>query len=321
MKTAELDRLPLERLAAALVRAAQGGTAVLGADLDGAVAEAVPANGRRLVRIENPADEAAARGGCKSVILAAPLAEHRDLLSPASLGRAWALVRRGGRLLVCAPNPDATDRWQDGDVLDRKTLEERLGAFGRPKPQAEQPYAWLVYLVRRPEADGPVVPRSRRERYDALAELCRGSVIELGSGSGELAATIRDRGHDVVGVELNGPKVQAARLLFPGIEFVEADILEFGGGGRRFDTVVISEVLEHVPPEVGDGMLRVARDLLATGGRLIISVPNEHFIPHKNHIRWFDRRELRKLMRPFGRVRNASDQPFKWLLMYADLAG
>ena len=110
-------------------------------------------------------------------------------------------------------------------------------------------------------------------------------------------------------------KIRRARKEHPGIPFMACDILGLSLPPESFDTVVLAEVLEHVPEKDGDAMLDKAWSLLRAGGRLIVSVPNEDCVPHPHHVRLFDRRSLRKLLASFGKPRLIADQPYKWLLM------
>lgn len=261
-------------------------------------------------------DEAADGLGCGLIVASEPT-EIEGL--PRTLERVWSRLPERGRLLVAVPNEDAHDG-KDRQAFGEGDLRRLLESYGRPLLLTEQPFEWLLMYVEKKKSGYGGVPRSRTERFEAMAELCRGSVVELGCGAGELAAEIRRRGHSVVGVDLNRPKIERARREFPGIEFIDADICLPGLlEGRQFDTVMLAEVLEHVPEAVGNEMLAVARRLLHPGGRVIVSVPNRNCIPHRNHIRVFDRKTLKALLLPFGEPQTIASQPYKWLLMYADL--
>lgn len=71
------------------------------------------------------------------------------------------------------------------------------------------------------------------ERQLALVDLLMlpvgASVVDLGCGTGELALTLADRGHSVVGVDTNAELLTTARLGARSLEvrFVEADAKEF----------------------------------------------------------------------------------------------
>jgi trans-aconitate methyltransferase len=86
-----------------------------------------------------------------------------------------------------------------------------------------------------------------RERYRVLADLCRGGVLELGCGPGELCAAIAERGHEVEGVDRNREKIDRARERFPALRFTACDILEMQAAEPRADTVVLSEGRSRLP--------------------------------------------------------------------------
>lgn len=97
-------------------------------------------------------------------------------------------------------------------------------------------------------------------------------VLEIGAAEGYVTRVLADGEHDVVVVEpahdyadmieaLNLPRVEVVRKL---AEEFETD--------RRFDSIVVSHVLEHV--EDPGAMLAAARELLTPTGRIIGVVPN-----------------------------------------------
>lgn len=227
---------------------------------------------------------------------------------------AWNLVSDDGRLIVCVPNREAVADSDDNPPgFDRRRLKRLLQQIDRPRVVTDQPYAWLVMSIdARPGLD-----RTSQQRHQTIARLCREPVIELGCAQGHLARAIADRGLSVTGVDKSALKITRARAMFPEIQFVEADILELPATSQ-YATVVLAEVLEHVLEDVGDWILAKAWELVAPGGRLIVSVPNEDCVPHPNHVRQFDRLDLSRTLRRFGRPRLVTEQPFKWLLMYVD---
>ncbi len=121
-------------------------------------------------------------------------------------------------------------------------------------------------------------------------------------------------------MDRNEEKIRAARERHPDIELVHGDILDVPAEDAGYDCVVLSEVLEHVDEEVGGRMLEKAFALVAPRGRLIVSVPNEDCVPHPNHVRELSRRDVEALLRPFGHPVLVADQPFRYLVLYADRA-
>lgn len=228
----------------------------------------------------------------------------------------WERLSPDGRLIVCVPNENCGGDTDDEHSFNRRRLRRQLKTLGTPRLVKEQPFKWLVLYVDK----NPVVSGSVRERYRIIADLCKGAVIELGCGPGELSRTIAERGLSVVGVDKNSEKIEQARRRYPDIEFIDANILSLSLSDKSFDTVVLSEVLEHVPEEAGDQMLSTAWGFVASGGRLVVSVPNEDCVPHPNHLREFDQKSLTRLLGQFGRPFLVTEQPFKYLLMYVDRA-
>ncbi len=226
----------------------------------------------------------------------------------------WERLSSNGRLIVCVPNENFGSDSNENQPFSRRRLRRLLKVLGTPRVIKEQPFKWLVQYVDK----NPIISGSVRERYRVIADLCAGAVIELGCGPGELSSTIAECGLSVVGVDKNLEKIGQARKRYPHIEFIEADILSLPHAGKSYDTVVLSEVLEHVSEEAGDRMLSTAWSFVAPGGRLIVSVPNEDCVPHANHIREFDQKSLKRLLDRLGRPVLVTEQPFKYLLMYVD---
>lgn len=259
--------------------------------------------------------ERCAAASCRTIVLLEVLpADQSEAV--ALLEFAWARVKPGGRLVVVVPHRLAVDA---ADARKRRELQRLLEGLGRPKLSTEQPYRWLIMHVKKPKPDEPLVPVAVERRYQVIAGLCRGRVLEVGCGPGHLAAAVAERGLPVVGVDINTPKIQAAARRYPHITFVQGDAATVDVGTRAFHTAVIAEVLEHVDVDTGNRILERATRALDAGGRLIVSVPNEKCIPHPNHIRTFAPHSLRALLRPFGKPEMVTDQPYKWLLMYVDL--
>ncbi len=95
------------------------------------------------------------------------------------------------------------------------------------------------------------------------------SVLEIGCATGELidAVPVR-RGGRKLGMDISAANVAAARARFPEVEFRCGDFRECGP--ERFDAVIISDVLEHVPDD--EAFLREAA---ALGDTVLVNLPLE----------------------------------------------
>lgn len=304
----------LNHLARAMGKECRGDTAILG---DGfpALRELLVAGASPATLVASgPLQTLATRGdGFDTVVLVRVLEYETDDSAVETLRSAWQLLRPGGRLVACVPNEELVTEGAVVQRFTRRGFKHLLQTIDRPRLVSTQPLKWLLMTLDTHQPPS----RSARERCNIMATLCRGKVMELGCGPGHLCDAIARRGLLVQGVDKNAGKIAKARELYPEIRFDQADILTLDGKDT-YDTVVLAEVLEHVPPDAGERMLAKAWELVAPGGRLVISVPNEDCVRHPNHLQEFDRKALHKLLSPMGPPVTVAEQPFKWLLMYVD---
>lgn len=102
----------------------------------------------------------------------------------------------------------------------------------------------------------------------------RGEVLDLGCGRGEALAVLRGRDIAARGVDLSASMV--AECHRKGLTAEEGDLLEYLGSvpAGRFGGIVSFHVIEHLPPEVLDRLVRLAWRALRPGGVLILETPN-----------------------------------------------
>jgi O-antigen biosynthesis protein len=161
------------------------------------------------------------------------------------------------------------------------------------------------------------ISTTERSSLSVLASLIRpgASVLDLGIGSGALGRFLIQRGdpppdgltYNPAEAELAGPHYR--RLEVADLEHADLSALF---GEERYEYIVCADVIEHLrqPQHV----LAACRPLLATGGKLLISVPNagyaglvaellqgefryrEEGLLDRTHLRFFTRRSLRRFM-------------------------
>ncbi len=96
-----------------------------------------------------------------------------------------------------------------------------------------------------------------------------GSVLEIGCATGELLAAWPLRaGARKVGIDISAANVDVARARFPQIEFRCGDFRVLPP--ERFDAVILSDVLEHVPDDTA-----FLRDAAARGAVVLLNLPLE----------------------------------------------
>jgi SAM-dependent methyltransferase len=98
-------------------------------------------------------------------------------------------------------------------------------------------------------------------------------VLEIGAGHGELTERLR-RDAKVTATDLSKRCVDELALRFAGcpeVEVLQADVAALGAEDRKFDSVVLINVLEHIDDDAD--ALAELRKVLKPGGRLCVFVP------------------------------------------------
>lgn len=117
--------------------------------------------------------------------------------------------------------------------------------------------------------------RGRRQTARRLldlisAEVPSGRLLDVGCGHGLLLDEARDRGYDVVGLELANASANYARQVL-GLE-VRSERFEELDTREQFDVIVLADVLEHTTDPVA--VLSRCADLVAEGGAVCVVTPN-----------------------------------------------
>jgi len=95
----------------------------------------------------------------------------------------------------------------------------------------------------------------------------KGTLLDVGSGTGDFLLTAKNLGWKISGMEVN----EAARNLSANKEIPVANKLEYFNG-EEFDVVTLWHVLEHMHDL--EGSIKRLSSLVKEGGYLIIAVPN-----------------------------------------------
>jgi SAM-dependent methyltransferase len=136
---------------------------------------------------------------------------------------------------------------------------------------------WQVYVDRfaRHHAEGADLAGEARF-VDALVP--RGAaVLDAGCGTGRVAAALAAAGHRAVGVDKDAGLLAIARDRYPGVPYLESDLLALDAGLLRaagleqpFDAVVVpGNVLVYVAPGTERRVLRRLMSLTRPGGRIV----------------------------------------------------
>jgi SAM-dependent methyltransferase len=94
------------------------------------------------------------------------------------------------------------------------------------------------------------------------------SIVEIGCGTGEIIGTFPgDRVRRRVGFDISPLNIDCGRKRYPAVEFHDVD---FRSCDEKFDLLILSDILEHVPDSVA-----FLRDAARIGKLLLINLPLE----------------------------------------------
>jgi len=155
---------------------------------------------------------------------------------------------------------------------------------------------------------------AQRMRHDIIARLlCEEAgqggmrLLDLGSGQGDLVQKLESLlpAAEFVGAELSESGVAISQRKVPRATFLVANIFDpppklkdFAGWATH---AVCSEVLEHVDDPVA--FLKLAREYLAPGGHLVVTVPGgpmSAFDRHIGHRQHFERAQIHSMLEEAG---------------------
>ena len=141
-------------------------------------------------------------------------------------------------------------------------------------------------------------------------------LLDIGCGTGEFIAFMKQHGWEAVGLELSSEGVAIAKS--KGLEVYNLSIEEFLSKypqySSTFNIVTLLHVLEHIPNPVE--FLSLVKNLLTNTGMIVIQVPNDFnelqlaaqkqlnkkpwWIAIPDHINYFDFRSLHALLERLG---------------------
>jgi len=155
---------------------------------------------------------------------------------------------------------------------------------------------------------GGEIEAEHMHRYLFAALFCEDrDVLDVACGEGYGAALLSTVAASVVGVDIDTPTIEHARLAYPQVEFEPGSCEDIPYMRDSFDVVVSFETIEHINDQ--DKFLREVRRVLRPGGLFICSTPDAQVYKHPAgtnpyHTRELSREEFEHLLsRRFANVR------------------
>lgn len=107
------------------------------------------------------------------------------------------------------------------------------------------------------------------------ARHARGSLLDVGSGTGLFLALAQRRGWDVYGIDSSLEATDYAREHF-GLDLWVGDFADFRTRGQRFDVITGWDIIEHSREPIA--LLEAMRSCLSQGGSVVLSTPDQHSV-------------------------------------------
>ena len=153
-----------------------------------------------------------------------------------------------------------------------------------------------------------VLKRYNRFLWDLVQPFVGTRVLEIGSGTGLMTKYLAGRTR-VTATDIDQDYVGLLTRTFagnPNVDVRRLDLATLGENGlpkREFDTVVCSNVLEHIEDDAG--ALGAIRDVLAPGGRVVLIIPAVKGLYGEidraiHHYRRYSRDEIRAKLEAAG---------------------
>jgi len=144
-------------------------------------------------------------------------------------------------------------------------------------------------------------------------DLTSGLLLDLGCGQGYLRHYFLNKHVKVVGVDVDKALLKTARNMHNDpLILADATKLPFREGS--FHTVILNDILEHIPYDRAKGLVSEIRKSLTSSGRVFISVANKYQIrePHTKipFLTWFPQQTWNAILRHFEKQATFTYYPY-----------
>lgn len=167
-------------------------------------------------------------------------------------------------------------------IKNEKGVHEKKELWNRDWEEVKTIYFWRL-----------------RQHYFAVAEKLEGTVCDIGCGPGFLAGFVKPNESLYTGVDISQVGLDYGKMLFPASTFIQADMAvdKLLFGDNTFDTVVMSEIVEHLPDY--SNLLSEARRI--SKNKIVITVPIDLY--NDDHV-WpiWTEEDIRREFSSVGRI-------------------
>lgn len=109
--------------------------------------------------------------------------------------------------------------------------------------------------------------------------------LDVGCNTGFAVEAARQLGFHASGCDLSSEAIALARAAYPGCHFEHGTAQTAAAAGRRYDTVLCAEMIEHLTEL--QTLAEALSALVKPGGILFLTTPNaRHFLTPKDFLSW-----------------------------------
>lgn len=121
-------------------------------------------------------------------------------------------------------------------------------------------------------------------------------IIDVGCGTGRLLMKLKERlpNAEIAGTDYSDSSIDRCKERMPQGSFFVSDIHSLGESPVRYDVVLCMEVLEHI--QHVDRAICCLRSLLASNGKLLITIPDGMCDTWTGHINFWEQIEFEDLL-------------------------
>lgn len=104
--------------------------------------------------------------------------------------------------------------------------------------------------------------------------LVKGNCLDVGCGMGHLLYALQKNGYSATGIDRSKENADICRQ--NGFSVIDGDMIAYLENRRdhQWDTIILSDVLEHFTVEEAYAVLKLLRSGLNPGGRILLKIPN-----------------------------------------------
>lgn len=135
------------------------------------------------------------------------------------------------------------------------------------------------FFVHNPEWNNCNPNADEMDRWNTIRQLIPDSnktirILEVGCGRGWMTNLLSQYGN-AEGIDPVKGVIRHAKRLYPKISFQSGYIDKLTKAGKKFNLIVASEVIEHIPHNLKNNFISDLNTLLLTDGFLIITTPRK----------------------------------------------